>query len=298
MTTPHQITSCLWFDNQAEDAAQFYTSAFDNAEITTTTYYSKESSGPSGKPEGSVMTVSFEIENFSFLALNGGPVFKPNPSISFFVNADSKEEVDALWGKLIKGGKALMPLDKYPFAAHYGWVEDKFGISWQLIFGDKPEGDWRPKVMPSFLFTKENIGKGREAIAFYTHVFKDSKTGLLAAYPEDTATAKEGDLAYGDFQIKNTWIAAMDSGTEQPFSFNEGISIMVHCEDQKEIDDYWRQLSAIPQAEQCGWLKDRFGVSWQIIPKNLNELLKTKEAVQAMMQMKKLDIKVLEQAGK
>lgn len=297
MKTTNNISACLWFDSQGEEAADFYTSIFANAKITDSRRYDKASAAASGKPEGSAMTVAFEIDNFSFLALNGGALFKKNPSISFFVNCESKVEVEQLWKKLIKGGKTLMPLNKYPFAAYYGWVEDKYGTSWQLIFADKPEGDWRPKIIPSLLFTKDNIGKAAEAIDFYTTVFRNSKTGVLAPYDEKTETSQKGNLAYGDFQVKNTWMAAMDSGAGQAFSFNEGVSMMVHCEDQNEIDAYWSKLSAVSEAEQCGWLKDKYGVSWQIIPKNLVELLSSPAAVQAMMQMKKLDISKLKLAG-
>ncbi len=290
MKTTNSISTCLWFDSEAEEAAKFYTSIFENAKITATTRYSKASTGPSGKTEGSVMTVGFEIEGFQFIGLNGGPIFTINPSVSFFVNCDSKEEVDHLWDKLINNGKVHMPLDQYPFAARYGWVEDKFGVSWQIIYGDKPEGDWRPKVLPSLLFTKANVGKAEEAINFYTAVFNDSKIGLLAPYPEDVGPAKKGDLAYGDCMLENTWLAVMDSGTDLDFSFSEGISLMVHCDSQEKIDDYWNHLTANGIESQCGWLKDQYGMSWQIIPENLNDLLKTQEAIQAMMQMKKLDI--------
>lgn len=296
MKTANNISVCLWFDSQAEEAAKFYTSVFDNAKITATTHYNEASTGPSGKSEGSVMTVGFEVEGFHFVALNGGPIFSINPSVSFFVNCDSKEDVDRLWDRLIDKGKEHMPLDKYPFAARYGWVEDRFGVSWQLIFGDKPEGDWRPKIIPSLLFTQSNVGKAEEAINFYTTVFNNAKVGILAPYPEDVGPAKKGSLAYGDFMLENTWLAAMDSGTDQDFSFTEGVSLMVHCDSQKKIDDYWDHLTTDGGIEsQCGWLKDKYGVSWQIIPENLEDLLKTKEAVQAMMQMKKLDIAKLKQ---
>src|SRR5690625_1685146 len=111
MKNDNNISACLWFDNRGEEAAKFYTSVFDNAKITATTRYTEESAEPSGRPVGSVMTVAFDIENFSFLALNGGPHFKKNPSISFFVNCTSKEEVDNYWNQLIEDGKILMPLD-------------------------------------------------------------------------------------------------------------------------------------------------------------------------------------------
>lgn len=289
-----KISTCLWFDDQAEEAANFYTSVFANSKIIATSRYDKASAESSGRKEGSVMTVGFTIENFSFLALNGGPLFEPNPSISFFVNCEREAEVNHLWEKLLEGGEALMPLDKYPFANRYGWVQDKFGISWQLIYANKPEGDWRPKIMPSLLFTKENTGKAAEAITFYTSVFYDSKNGIQFPYPEDTGSAQKGDLAYADLKIENTWIAMMDSGTEQAFTFNEGISLVVHCENQEVIDDYWETLTSNGGEEgQCGWLKDKYGLAWQVVPKNLGDFLVSKEATKALMQMKKIDIEQL-----
>lgn len=297
MKPTNNISTCLWFDGQAEEAAKFYTSVFDNAEITAITHYDEPSAEASGNSEGSVMTVGFEIEGFSFMALNGGPQFKMNPSISFFVNCETKAEVNGLWEKLSQEGETLMPLDKYPFAARYGWVQDKFGVSWQLIFGDKPEGDWRPKIVPSLMFTGENVGKAEQAVEFYTSIFHNSKTGNLFPYQQDTGPAKKGALAFGDFMVENIWIAVMDSGVEQPFTFNEAVSMVVHCEDQDEIDDYWNKLSAVPEAEQCGWLKDQYGISWQIVPKNLAQLTTSEEVTKALMQMKKLDIRKLKKAA-
>ncbi|HLR76131.1 MAG TPA: VOC family protein, partial [Balneolaceae bacterium] len=270
MKKNNNISTCLWFDSQAEEAAQFYTSVFDNAEITATTHYTEESSGPSGKPAGSVLTVGFEIENFPFMALNGGPHFKINPSISFFLNFDpSKDEnaaenLEKLWDKLSEGGYALMPLDQYPFSEKYGWIQDKFGVSWQLILSD-PKGDDRPFIVPSLMFSADNTNKAEEAMQFYTDVFSDSKIGQLARYPEKTGPAEEGSIMFGDFTIQNTWIAAMDSGVEHDFNFNEGVSLVVHCKNQDEIDYHWNKLSAVPESEACGWLKDKYGVSWQIV---------------------------------
>lgn len=294
-TTNQKITQCLWFDPEhsgGEDAAKFYISVFENAKITKTTRYTEVGKETHGQEPGSAMTVEFEIEGKSFMALNGGPIFKINPSISFFVNCETEEEVDRLWEKLFEGGKALMPLDKYDYSDKYGWVEDKFGVSWQLILS-KPEGDWRPKIIPSLLFTNEKSGKTKAAIDFYVSLFDNSKIGMIA--PNETPGA-EGTTAFADFMLKNQWFAAMDSPMEHDFGFNEAISFVVHCENQEEIDYYWGKLSAVPESEQCGWLKDKFGVSWQIVPKNLDELLKSSKAMEAMMQMKKLDIEKLKRA--
>lgn len=296
MKPTNNISACLWFDDQGEEAAKFYTSVFDNAKIKATTHYTEESAGPSGRPVGSVLTVGFEIEGFPFMALNGGPHFKKNPSISFFVNCDSGEEVDTLWDRLINGGKALMPLDKYDFAARYGWVQDKYGTSWQLIFGDKPEEDWRPKIIPSFLFTNEKSGKTKEALEYYVSIFENSEVGLIA--PNDKP-GTEGTTAFADFMLENQWFASMDSPTESDFTFNEGVSIMVFCDTQEEIDHYWEELTSNGGEESvCGWLKDKYGISWQIVPRDWRILTSTKAAMQAMMQMKKLDIQALKEAAR
>jgi predicted 3-demethylubiquinone-9 3-methyltransferase (glyoxalase superfamily) len=234
------------------------------------------------------------------MPLNGGPQFTPNQSISFFLNfdpskdANAAENLDQIWSKLINDGTALMELDEYPFSPKYGWLQDKFGVTWQLMLSN-PEGEDRPFIVPSFMFSKENTNKAEEAIGFYTSVFDNSKTANLARYPEDTGPAKKGSLMYGDFMIENTWIAIMDSGTKLDFTFNEAISFVVNCKEQQEIDYYWEKLSAVPEAEQCGWLKDKYSVSWQIIPENIGELINSPEAINAMMQMKKIDIEGLQE---
>lgn len=300
MTTKNKIGACLWFDNQAENAAKFYTSIFKDSKIGKVNYYGKEGQGIHGKPEGSVMTVEFQLENQQFVALNGGPHFKINPSISFFVSRDSKEEVDALWEKLSDNGNALMPLDSYPFSERYGWIQDKYGVSWQIILPGA-EGDWRPAIIPSFLFVGEQAGNAEKAMEFYKRVFKDSKLGTVARYGADQHPDEEGTVMYGDFTIEGQWFAAMDSAHNHNFGFNEGVSFIVNCDSQEEVDYYWKELSSDPSVEQCGWLKDKFGVSWQIVPKDLSELLnenseKSERVMKAMLQMKKLNIQALKDA--
>ncbi|HEX6981690.1 MAG TPA: VOC family protein [Balneolaceae bacterium] len=290
-TKLNQITACIWFDDQAEEAAKFYTSIFRNSNIKETTYYKTET--PSNKPKGSVLTVAFDIEGYQFVGLNGGAQFKPTPSISFFINCETEVEVDEMWQKLSEGGKVLMPLDKYDFSEKYGWIEDKYGVSWQVILS-KSEGDWRPKIIPSLLFTGEKSGKTKEAIDFYTSVFDDAKEGMAFPYEEPE---HKGKTAFADFMLEGQWFAAMDSPEDvHDFDFNEALSFYVSCKDQEEIDYFWEKLSAVPESEVCGWLKDKFGISWQIVPENIMELIDSKEAMEAMMQMKKLDIKRLQQA--
>ena len=295
-TNRQKIVPNLWFDGQAEEAANFYSAVFAKSKIESLTPYPADT--PSHKPKGSVMIVEFEIAGQKFTALNGGPEFKFTPAISFFVNCETEAEVDGVWEKLSEGGTTLMPLDKYDFSAKYGWIQDKYGVSWQVILS-QPDGDWRPKIIPCLLFTGPNSGKAKEAIDFYTSEFNNARTGMIAPYHEPE---RKGKTAFGDFMIEGEWIAAMDSPQADDFRFNEAISFALNCETQAEVDNYWHKLSAVPESEQCGWLKDKFGISWQIIPAAFIEMMKdpdpekAKAVMEAMLQMKKLDVETLEAA--
>lgn len=125
MANIQKITPNLWFDKQAEEAAKFYTSVFKNSRIGKTSRYGKEGYDVHHMPEGTVMTVEFELEGQKFLGLNGGPIFKFSEAISFVINCDSQEEIDLYWEKLSEGG------DKK--AQMCGWLKDKFGLSWQVV---------------------------------------------------------------------------------------------------------------------------------------------------------------------
>jgi len=122
----------LWFDKEAKEAAGFYTSLFPESKITSMTTLHNTPSGDSD-------IVSFELAGYQFMAISAGPLFKFNPSVSFLVACQTKEELDAMWNELSKGGKPLMDLGTYPFSEKYGWIIDKYGLSWQLMFfGDFP----------------------------------------------------------------------------------------------------------------------------------------------------------------
>jgi predicted 3-demethylubiquinone-9 3-methyltransferase (glyoxalase superfamily) len=297
-----KIVPNLWFDKQAKEATEFYTSLFPNSKITNVNTLHDT-------PSGDCDVVSFEILGYSFMAISAGPYFKLNPSISFMVNFDPSQDKDArtriddIWAKLMEGGKALMPLDKYPFSERYGWVEDKYGVSWQLIYTD-PQGEERPLIIPSLLFVKDKCGKTEEATNFYLSVFKNSKRGTIARYGAGQEPEKEGNIMFTDFKLEGQWFAAMDSAQDHKFDFNEAVSLMINCETQEEIDYYWEKLSAVPESEQCGWLKDKYGVSWQVVPTAMNELMggndtkKIDRVTQAFLKMKKFDIAELERAAK
>lgn len=294
-----KIIPHLWFDKDAEEAVAFYKSVFKNVETLNITHYTEAGHEIHGMEPGTAMTITFQIEGYKFIALNGGPHFKFTPAISFMVCLDSKEEVDAAWAKLSEGGKILMPLDSYPFSERYGWIQDKYGLSWQLSFSTQ---SGKEKIIPSLLFTQEKAGKAEEAIYFYASVFENSKPGMIARYSVEQAPDKEGAIIYGDVILEGQKFAAMDSAQANDFTFNEAISFLVTCKDQEEIDQLWDKLSAVPESEQCGWVKDKYGVSWQIVSGGMEEMMndpdkeKANRAMNAMMGMKKIDIAKLRQA--
>jgi predicted 3-demethylubiquinone-9 3-methyltransferase (glyoxalase superfamily) len=296
-----KITPHLWFDKEAKEAAEFYISAFGGDSAVTS------ATSLSDTPSGEVEIVAFRLLGQEFMSISAGPLFKINPSISFMVNfdpsrrADAKQALDALWKKLADGGRALMPLDKYPFSERYGWIQDKYGVSWQLILTN-PAGEARPDIVPSLLFTKNACGKAEDAMKFYTGVFANSTQGIIARYGPGQAPDKEGTVMFEDYMLLGQWFASMDSAHQHDFSFNEAVSLMVSCDTQAETDYFWEKLSAVPEAEQCGWLKDQYGVSWQIVPSQMGELMdgspeQRARVTRAFLKMKKFDIAALQRAA-
>lgn len=296
-----KISPFLWFDDNAEEAVNFYASVFKNFKPGKPVRYTEAGAAASGRPKDSVMTVPFVLEGINFTALNGGPIFKFTPAVSFFVNCEDKAEVEQLWSKLSPGGKSLMALDKYPFSEKYGWIEDKYGLSWQLFYSATPVDQ---KIVPSLLFVGDVAGRAEEAIDFYTSIFQNSKRLGTFRYEANQLPDKEGTIAYADFLLKGQKFAAMDSAQTHNFTFNESISFVINCEDQNEIDHFWNKLAegADEKPQQCGWLKDKYGVSWQIVPTELGRLLGDKDpmrgqkVMQAVLGMKKLIIKDLQKA--
>lgn len=297
-----KIIPHLWFDDQAEEAVNFYTSLFNDSNIGNITRYSEEGQEIHGQEPGRVMTVGFELEKYKFIALNGGPHFNFTPAISFFVVCETEPELDTLWGNLSEGGMALMPLQQYDWSEKYGWVMDKFGLTWQISLG-KLDDVHGQKIIPSLMFVGKE-GQAEEAINLYTSLFDDSKITGVTHYGPDQ-NQPEGSVMHAQFRLNDGEVfMAMDSSPENAdFTFNEAVSLLIQCETQEEIDHFW-SLSAIPEAEQCGWLKDPFGVSWQVAPMMLNDMLvdsapeAAARVTKAFLQMKKFDIQKLEEAYK
>ena len=285
-----KIVPVIRFEKNGEKAAEYYTSVFPDSKLKDEVRGS----------DGNIITRDFVIGGMDFTILNDGMDIEKNPSISFTVNLDKKEEIDRIWKELSEEGDVLMPLDIYDFSEYFGWVQDKYGVSWQLMYQEKR----RQIIVPGFLFTQDQYKQAENSIRKYTSIFDGSRIQDLNHYGEDQLIEDKDALMFGAFQLGNQQFSAMDSGLDHPFTFNEGISLMVLVDTQEEIDYLWQKLSADPEAEQCGWLKDEFGVSWQIVPKVLDEYLgdedkeRAKRVMDTMLKMKKIEIEVLEDAYK
>lgn len=291
-----QIVPNLWFDHNAEEAVAFYTSVFPGGSIVARTHYPTEGLADfQAEFAGAVLTLDFELAGQRFTAINAGSEFSFTLATSFMVNFDpsqdgnAREHLDELWSHLSDGGQTLMPLEAYPFSQRYGWVQDRFGLSWQLILTD-PEGDLRPTIIPSLLFGHTAQNRAREALEYYLSVFPNSRMGNAVPYAEAIGPAAADSIMFADVELAGMWFAFMDSATPQDFTFTEAVSFAVPCDGQEEIDKLWEQMSHVPEAEACGWCKDQFGVSWQIVPTNMVELMATPGAWEKLLGMKKLVI--------
>lgn len=178
--------------------------------------------------------------------------------------------------------------------------QDPYGLSWQLMLVDRERTV--QKIRPNLLFSNEVCGKAEEAIKYYTEVFEASQIGMISTYKEGEASSANAKINYASFKLLGMDFSAMDNGFDVDFSFNEAFSLIIYCENQQEIDYYWNKLSYVPEAEQCGWIKDKFGLSWQIVPLVLTDIMnsgdeeKNQRVSEALLKMKKLDIVVLQKA--
>ncbi|MBS1518889.1 MAG: VOC family protein [Bacteroidetes bacterium] len=274
----NQIYTCLWFDGQAKDAGSFYCSVFSNSGII--------SENP--------VVVEFELEGERFISINGGPEFSFNPSASLFVTCDTDEEVRYYWDKLSDGGSVLMPLAKYEWSENYGWCTDKFGVNWQIYKGKMSEVNQR--IVPLLLFADKQLGNAEKAVRFYTSLFQNSEIQGILHYGKDRPEL-EGNVMHSQFILNGKVFMAMDADGNHEMNFNEAFSFVVECDSQEEIDFYWNAITNEGEESMCGWCKDKFGVSWQIIPSVLKELMSDpetrKKTTEAFMKMKKFEIEKL-----
>lgn len=288
-----KIIPHLWFDREAVEAVNLYVSVFPNSKIMNITTIHNT-------PSGSADIVNFELSGLEFQAISAGPYFKFNPAVSLQVTCKTKQEVDKIWEKLLPGGQALMELGAYPFSERYGWLQDKYGLSWQIIFSGEAPG--KQQITPVIMFVGDVCGRAEQAVNHWITTFKQGKIEAMMRYGKGDEFNPEGSVIRAAFSLFGQEFGAMDSGYNHGFAFNEAISFIVNCETQAEIDEYWEGLSAVPEAEQCGWLKDKFGFSWQIVPASMDEMMRNADGAQlervtqAFLAMKKFDIAKLQEA--
>lgn len=287
-----QIIPHLWFDNQVQEAVALYSTHLPHSKINSATQLE-------GTPSGDVALLDFTLMQKPFQAINGGPYFTFNEAISLMVGLPTAEAVENLYQTLSPGGQVLMPLQEYPFSERYAWFTDRYGLHWQLMV-DAAQ-DARRNLRPVLLFGAHQCGLAEAAMGYYASIFPNSQKGTVSYYAPGEAQSPSAKINYAELRIGDFDLVLMDHGYGGTNSFNEAISFIVLCKDQAEIDAYWDQLSHDPEAEQCGWLKDQFGVSWQIVPENMQIYMQgPKEAVarvtEAFLGMKKFDLKALEAA--
>ena len=278
----NSIYPCLTLKGKVAEAADFYINTFGEGKITQT----------------SPFVIIIELSGQKLMLLNDGPSSKPNAAISFMVISETPEDTERYWNILIEEGKLFMPLDSYPWSEKYGWVEDKYGVSWQLYTGSK--NDIGQKFCPSFMFTGANTGKAAGAAHFYTSIFPDSSIEGIMEYVEGDGDVP-GLVKHAQFKINDFIMTVMDSSADHRVAFTDATSLVVNCEDQAEIDKYWEMLTANGGQEvACGWLTDKYGLNWQIVPKVLGQLMSDPErgekVMNALLKMKKLIIADLENA--
>ncbi len=286
-----KIIPYFWCDGNLEEFISFYTGVFPNSKTGFTTYSSEASAAVSGIPVGTIMSQQFWLCGQEFGAINGGDYFKHSPAVSMTVPCENKEQIDALWEKISEGGFVMMPLQEYPFSPRYGWVQDRFGVSWQLhMSGEKH------RLIPSLLFVNEKCGKAQQAVEDYARIFKGSKITAMDRFSE-TGPDPKGDKLRATLQIGDTELVLMDGAGVHQFDFTGAISLMVDCENQQEIDYFWNAFTKEGDELPCGWAKDKYGVTWQVFANFLEEYLydnknadKSEAALQAMYGMKKISI--------
>lgn len=287
------LISHLWFDNNALEAVTLYTEIFDDSYITNKSIIPDT-------PSGDALIIDFKLANLDFSAINGGPYFSFNSSISLMVACETSEEVDYLYSKLSLEAFELMPLGEYPFSKHYVWLKDKYGLNWQIMLVENIQN--QEKIRPVLLFADKACGFAKEATNYYTSVFSPSSKKFENSYLEGEAEDNRAKIKYSELSLLNTPFVFMDHGMGGEETFTEAFSFVILCDNQNEIDYYWDKLSHVPQSEQCGWVKDKYGVSWQIVPSMMIDTMKNgtveniKKITKAFLKMKKFDIDTLEKA--
>lgn len=265
------ITPCLWFKKRANEAAAFYCQTFRNSFIL----------------ESSDSSVKFSLNNLEFVALNNSPDISINDTISFSVYCGSDQEIERLYSAFSQSGEIVMPLGAYPFARKYAWVKDKFGVSWQL---DVDPINNRQNIVPSVMFVNDQAPKLKEAIHFYHGIFPKPMKLFEVTYPPEIHMP-EGCLRFAQHKLNGYIFNFMSNNERHGSELNESVSFTVWCKDQEDINHYWNAFnSQALKIGKFGWIQDKYGLWWQILPENIASLMDAEENIQKLMQMEKINL--------
>jgi predicted 3-demethylubiquinone-9 3-methyltransferase (glyoxalase superfamily) len=241
-----KIISQLMFSGDIEEAVGFYVKAFGGNSKITTIF----------APSAEEKRVSFLLAGQEFEAITGKTIF--SPAISFTVNCKNAEEVDRFWHYYLENGTIMMELGEYPFSKRFGWIADKYGLSWQIMLNEQSS----QKIVPSLMFVGENYGLGEEAIQFYTAAFPHAKIESLERVEQDEAFDVAGTVRHAVFTLADQVFVLTENGYQHQFMMNNAISFVVYVEDKKEMEAYQKRLSL---ASKDG-TKDKYGVHWIVVP--------------------------------
>lgn len=270
MTLPNYIAPAIWFDNNAFEAFKWYSAIFPNSTYS----------------QINPVVVSGKLAGTPFVGINGGAAFKPNSAISFLVTIESQTELLEIWHKLLeKSHSILMPLQAYPWSQLYAWIEDAYGVHWQLYLGKLVDVN-NQVICPMLMYPHASKSICMEAVAFYKDLFPNLESHGQLHYP----APNENKVQHTQFSIGPNMFMAADHIEESNEKFTEGVSLVIYCKDQTEINYYWDKITAKGKESQCGWCKDEFGVSWQVIPENIDVLIANPNAQKALYAMKKIII--------
>lgn len=250
------ITTWLWFKDEAEDAVDYYMSIFQSGQIMEKYYI------PNDQNVSSVV-INFKIGDLNLGAFNGNLDYaKMSPALSLKVTCETEDELNKLWVELSGNTRVIVPLQKRSFTKLYGWCIDKYGVSWQLNLNNKPQ-----KITPHLMFANGNYMRSYEAVEFYANIFGDAIVSKLDVRPDNK-------VKWCEIKINDFTMTLSDSAKDNDYTFSDAISIEYDCKDQAEIDRIWDSLIADGGEEvACFWLRDKFGLSWQIIPEDFYDLI-------------------------
>ncbi|MDO4242463.1 MAG: VOC family protein [Actinomyces sp.] len=312
-----RIVPSLWFDHTALEGARFHVEVFraalgglaggeSSTGVTQVSRYPRQGLADFQQEfAGDVLEVRYRLAGFELSAINAGDEFAMDPSLSLAITLDPALVEDAPTrlhalhdGLLADGGRELMALQEYDFAPLYTWVQDRYGMTWQLAVGSHEAQDGSAeacgavRIVPSLLFDGED-SRAAEALRTWVEVldraFGASRLGPMRFYQRQGRQHADS-LLHGSAVLAGVPVSAMDNGGEQDFGFSCALSLQVMCDTQEQVDTVWDGLSAVPEAEICGWLRDRFGLSWQVCPANVTELMTRPGAFEVMTTMARPDL--------